>query len=244
MLVQHCYTCRLRLYKKLWRSTHNYFVYFLPSFTNTILFSPHIYTYANTHTKTHLHLLTPSSHTPTTPPTHTPHTPHTHPHLPTPPTHPHPHTHLPTPPPHTHKHTYIHTHLPPPPSHTPTPTYPPQLDEAYRAVKTIGSASIWENMAHMCVKTKRLDVAEVCLGHMGHARGAGDASSYIVTPSYLVTTLVYCYPPKCVWDIWVMREGQVTHLLTLLPLLTWLPPLYIATHLSVCGTYGSCARGR
>ena len=28
-------------------------------------------------------------------------------------------------------------------------------------------------MAHMCVKTKRLDVAEVCLGHMGHARGAG-----------------------------------------------------------------------
>ena len=94
-----------------------------------------------------------------------------------------------------------------------------KLDEAYRAVKTIGSASIWENMAHMyvirallqsspspiscspsplgtlclavspghpvlpcagrcvlpacrCVKTKRLDVAEVCLGHMGHARGA------------------------------------------------------------------------
>ena len=40
-------------------------------------------------------------------------------------------------------------------------------------MKTIGSASIWENMAHMCVKTKRLDVAEVCLGHMGHARGAG-----------------------------------------------------------------------
>jgi intraflagellar transport protein 140 len=24
----------------------------------------------------------------------------------------------------------------------------------------------------MCVKTKRLDVAEICLGHMGHARGA------------------------------------------------------------------------
>lgn len=47
-----------------------------------------------------------------------------------------------------------------------------KLDEAYRAVKTIGSSTIWENMAHMCVKTKRLDVAEVCLGHMGHARGA------------------------------------------------------------------------
>lgn len=27
-------------------------------------------------------------------------------------------------------------------------------------------------MAKMCVKTRRLDVARVCLGHMGHARGA------------------------------------------------------------------------
>lgn len=47
-----------------------------------------------------------------------------------------------------------------------------KLDEAYRAVKTIGSPALWENMAQMCVKTKRLDVAEVCLGNMGHARGA------------------------------------------------------------------------
>ncbi len=27
-------------------------------------------------------------------------------------------------------------------------------------------------MAKMCVKTRRLDVATVCLGNMGHARGA------------------------------------------------------------------------
>jgi intraflagellar transport protein 140 len=47
-----------------------------------------------------------------------------------------------------------------------------RLDEAYKAVKAIDSPSIWENMAQMCVKTKRLDVAEVCLGNMGHARGA------------------------------------------------------------------------
>jgi intraflagellar transport protein 140 len=47
-----------------------------------------------------------------------------------------------------------------------------KLDEAYRVVKTINSPSVWENMAQMCVKTKRLDVAEVCLGNMGHARGA------------------------------------------------------------------------
>jgi intraflagellar transport protein 140 len=47
-----------------------------------------------------------------------------------------------------------------------------KLDEAYRAVKAIDSPGIWENMAQMCVKTRRLDVAEVCLGNMGHVRGA------------------------------------------------------------------------
>jgi intraflagellar transport protein 140 len=46
------------------------------------------------------------------------------------------------------------------------------MDEAYRSVKLIENPSVWENMAKMCVKTKRLDVAEVCLGNMGHARGA------------------------------------------------------------------------
>jgi intraflagellar transport protein 140 len=47
-----------------------------------------------------------------------------------------------------------------------------KLDEAHRAIKKVGSASIWENMAQMCVKTRRMDVAEVCLGNMGNARGA------------------------------------------------------------------------
>jgi intraflagellar transport protein 140 len=46
------------------------------------------------------------------------------------------------------------------------------MDDAYKAVKLIESTAVWQNMAHMCVKTKRLDVAEVCLGQMGHARGA------------------------------------------------------------------------
>jgi intraflagellar transport protein 140 len=45
------------------------------------------------------------------------------------------------------------------------------MDEAYKAVKLIQSANVWENMAHMCVKTRRLDVAEVCLGNMGSAKG-------------------------------------------------------------------------
>ena len=34
------------------------------------------------------------------------------------------------------------------------------------------SESVWENMARMCVKTKRLDVASVCLGNMKNARAA------------------------------------------------------------------------
>lgn len=46
------------------------------------------------------------------------------------------------------------------------------MDKAYSAVRLINEPQVWENMALMCVKTKRLDVAEVCLGNMGHARGA------------------------------------------------------------------------
>jgi hypothetical protein len=46
------------------------------------------------------------------------------------------------------------------------------MDEAYKAVKLISNPAVWENMAHICVKSKRLDVAEVCFGNMGHSRGA------------------------------------------------------------------------
>lgn len=34
------------------------------------------------------------------------------------------------------------------------------------------SRSVWESMAKVSVKTKRLDVAKVCLGNMADARGA------------------------------------------------------------------------
>lgn len=37
------------------------------------------------------------------------------------------------------------------------------LDAAYASVKNISNNNIWENMALMCIKTKRLDVAQVCL---------------------------------------------------------------------------------
>ncbi|XP_049336025.1 intraflagellar transport protein 140 homolog isoform X1 [Astyanax mexicanus] len=46
------------------------------------------------------------------------------------------------------------------------------MDEAFRAIKLIKSEAVWENMARMCVKSRRLDVARVCLGNMGNARAA------------------------------------------------------------------------
>ncbi|XP_042294729.1 intraflagellar transport protein 140 homolog [Sceloporus undulatus] len=46
------------------------------------------------------------------------------------------------------------------------------MDEAFKSIKLIKSEAVWENMARMCVKTRRLDVARVCLGNMSHARGA------------------------------------------------------------------------
>lgn len=64
-----------------------------------------------------------------------------------------------------------------------------RLDEAYRVVKAINSSTIWENMAQMCVKTKRLDVAEVCLGNMGHARGAAAVRESKKNDGSLETTI-------------------------------------------------------
>ena len=52
------------------------------------------------------------------------------------------------------------------------------MDEAYKSVKSIQNPIIWENMAQMCVKTKRLDVAEICIGNMRFARGARAVNHY------------------------------------------------------------------
>ncbi|KAM9426484.1 intraflagellar transport protein 140 homolog [Pholidichthys leucotaenia] len=46
------------------------------------------------------------------------------------------------------------------------------MDEAFKSIKLIKSKAVWENMARMCVKTHRLDVARMCLGNMGNARAA------------------------------------------------------------------------
>ncbi|CAD6192417.1 unnamed protein product [Caenorhabditis auriculariae] len=46
------------------------------------------------------------------------------------------------------------------------------MDAAFKAIQFIKSESVWEQMASMSVKTGRLDVAVVCLGHMKNVRGA------------------------------------------------------------------------
>ena len=40
------------------------------------------------------------------------------------------------------------------------------MDEAFKSIKSIKSEHVWENMAKMCVKSRRLDVASVCLANM------------------------------------------------------------------------------
>lgn len=65
------------------------------------------------------------------------------------------------------------------------------MDEAHKAIKHINSPEIWKNMAIMSIKTKRLDVAEICIANMKFARGAkalrevkrdgGDADARLAT---------------------------------------------------------------
>lgn len=45
------------------------------------------------------------------------------------------------------------------------------FEEAIQSVQYIQNPVLWENMAHMCLHTNRLDIAEFCLSKMGHVRG-------------------------------------------------------------------------
>ncbi|GMT14641.1 hypothetical protein PFISCL1PPCAC_5938, partial [Pristionchus fissidentatus] len=47
-----------------------------------------------------------------------------------------------------------------------------RIDDAFKAIKFIRSEKVWQQMASMSVKARRIDVATVCLGHMGEARAA------------------------------------------------------------------------
>lgn len=46
------------------------------------------------------------------------------------------------------------------------------MDQAFRNIRSIQSEAVWENLARMCVQTRRLDVAKVCLGHLKRAASA------------------------------------------------------------------------
>ena len=46
------------------------------------------------------------------------------------------------------------------------------MEEAFKSIKTIKNQNVWGNLARMCVKSQRLDVAAICLGKMEHAAGA------------------------------------------------------------------------
>ncbi|XP_066587942.1 intraflagellar transport protein 140 homolog [Prorops nasuta] len=46
------------------------------------------------------------------------------------------------------------------------------MDEAFKAIKSIQNEAVWKSLARMCVKTKQLDMALLCLGHMKRAKAA------------------------------------------------------------------------
>ncbi|GJQ73670.1 putative intraflagellar transport protein 140 [Trypoxylus dichotomus] len=57
------------------------------------------------------------------------------------------------------------------------------MDTAFKAIKLVQSTGVWNSLARMCVKTKKLDVAGVCLGHMGNARAARALRQCMADPS-------------------------------------------------------------
>ncbi|XP_014614871.1 PREDICTED: intraflagellar transport protein 140 homolog [Polistes canadensis] len=46
------------------------------------------------------------------------------------------------------------------------------MDEAFKSIKTIKNEAVWKSLARMCVKTKQLNMALLCLGHMKQAKAA------------------------------------------------------------------------
>ncbi|XP_044589157.1 intraflagellar transport protein 140 homolog isoform X2 [Cotesia glomerata] len=44
-------------------------------------------------------------------------------------------------------------------------------DEAFKSIKTIKNEAVWRSLAKICVKTKQLNMAVLCLGHMKCVRG-------------------------------------------------------------------------
>lgn len=68
-----------------------------------------------------------------------------------------------------------------------------KLDEAYKIVKNIKNPLIWENMAQICIKSKRIDVLEVCLSNMRFSRGMKAVIFFIIFLVYFYYYYYYCY---------------------------------------------------
>ncbi|KAL7020245.1 hypothetical protein ACKWTF_011435 [Chironomus riparius] len=57
------------------------------------------------------------------------------------------------------------------------------LDQAFSCIRSLKSDAIWNNLAKMCVQTRRLDVAQICLGHLRKARSVRAIRKAINDPS-------------------------------------------------------------
>ncbi|RZF46866.1 hypothetical protein LSTR_LSTR008247 [Laodelphax striatellus] len=68
------------------------------------------------------------------------------------------------------------------------------IDQAFKTIRHVKSVAVWSTLAKLCVKTRRLDVAGVCLGRMGDARGVAalrQAQSYPQLEARLATLAVH-----------------------------------------------------
>ncbi|XP_014295650.1 intraflagellar transport protein 140 homolog [Microplitis demolitor] len=56
-------------------------------------------------------------------------------------------------------------------------------DEAFKSIKAIKNEAVWKSLAKICVKTKQLNMAVICLGHMKFVRGTKAFKQGIHDPS-------------------------------------------------------------
>lgn len=57
------------------------------------------------------------------------------------------------------------------------------MDEAFKSIKSIKNEAVWKSLAKTCVKTKQLDMAVLCLGHMKHVRAARAIRKSMLDPT-------------------------------------------------------------
>ena len=71
--------------------------------------------------------------------------------------------------------------------------------------------SVWENLAHMCVLSRRADVAKICLGKMGLFRGARAlCAADTEKPETKIAILAIHLNMKVQYTLWSPRTNQTT----------------------------------